>query len=73
MTNIWTGHDYKCTMLKIDLERLSVTLTFELETRVLGATHLHSLLYICAKLFKNLSINEKGIERSWVRVDKNLL
>ena len=68
MTNIRTGHDYQCTMLNFDLERLSVTLNFELETWVLRATHHHFLLNICAILFQNLSINDKHMDRTQISI-----
>ena len=64
MKNIFNEHDYQCPMLNFDLERLSVTLTFELETWVLRATHCHSLLYICAKLSQNPSTNDKDMDRT---------
>ena len=54
MTNKWTGYQYQCTILNFE----SMTLTFELGTRVLRLTLPLTVLYICAKLFQNPSIND---------------
>ena len=64
MTKIWTGHEYQCTIIKFDLERLSVTLTFKLGTWVLRMTLPLTVLYICTKLYQNPSINDKDMDRT---------
>ena len=62
MIKIWTGHEYQCTIIKYDLERLSVTLTFEQGTWVLCMTLPLTVLYICAKLFHNPFINDTNMD-----------
>ena len=49
--------------MKYDIESKSVTLTFQVRTCVLGATHRLTILYIYAELFWNRSKDNQDMKR----------
>ena len=59
-------HLYESTFMKNYL--WSVTLTFELQTWVLSATHCLNEIHIYVKLFQNPSINDKVMDRTQLSI-----
>ena len=49
---------------QVTFDLLSLTLTLELVTWILNATHRLMMVNICTKFFQNLSRNDKAMDRT---------
>ena len=64
ITKLWVGHEHVSLKSMHKVKVRTVTLTFDLATQFLLATHWLVMMIICAKLFLNPSMHNKVMGRT---------